>query len=139
MRFIVLEEEQLILQKFVGELRYDNWLQSAEEVWHHPKYDKLYRGLVDFRDADVKMGVPEVKSIVKLLTEDDEKAMRADTVILISEPTAAAFASIFADTAGDLFKTNIATTEEGAAAKVDADPSVFARLNGPDVVIKTFD
>jgi len=134
MRFVILKEEQIIVQKFTGELTYENWLKSAEAIWNHPDYDKLYRGIIDFREADVQMRVTEIKTIVELLLQEEGKALRADAVILIDEPSAAAFASIFSASVSPLLSTKIVTTEEGASHKFELDVSVFHQLEGPDSV-----
>lgn len=139
MRFVILKPEKLILQRFTGELTFDVWLKSAEAIWQHPDYEKYYRGVVDFRFTDVQMGVPEIRSIVELISNDNDKALRGSAVVLIDEPKAAAFASIFAGSIEELLHTRIVTTEEGAAAKFGFDPSVFKKLEGQDAVVIDFD
>ncbi|MGB6037869.1 MAG: hypothetical protein WBG42_16460 [Cryomorphaceae bacterium] len=139
MRFVILKEKQVILQKFTGALTYDKWLKSAEAIWKHPDYVNSYRGIVDFRGADVQMGISEIRTIVELLTQEQGKALRADAVILIDEPGAAAFASIYSASVSPLLDTKIVTTEEGAAYKFGMCASVFQHLNGPDAVILVLD
>lgn len=134
MRFVIAKEEEFILQKFSGALTYEKWVKSTETIWQHPDYNKYYRGIVDFREADIQMGVTEIKSIVKLLSDNEGKALRADTVMLVDKPMAAAFASIFADSIKQLIDTKIVTTEEGAAAKLNLNVSVFELLDGPAAV-----
>jgi len=134
MCFVIAREEEFILQKFSGALTYEKWVKSADTIWQHPDYNKFYRSIVDFRKADVQMGVTEIKAIVKHLSDNEDKALRADTVILVNEPMAAAFASIFADSIKQLIDTKIMTTEEGAAAKLNLNASVFELLNGPAAV-----
>jgi hypothetical protein len=139
MRFVILKEKQLILQKFTGKLTYENWLKSAEAIWKHPDYDKSYRGIVDFCGADIQLAVSEIKTIVELLIQEDGKALRADAVILIDEPGAAAFASIYSASISPLLDTKIVTTEEGAAYQFGLDASVFEYLKGPDAVTLVLD
>ena len=134
MRFAVVREKKLIIQMFLGELTYEKWLKSAEAVWQHPDYDKTFCGLIDFRKTKIQMGVKEIKSIVEILSKETERALSSDAVLLINQPTAAAFASIFADSIKSMLKANIVTTEEGAAKKLDVDLSVFEAINGPDAV-----
>lgn len=138
MRFVIIPEENLLLQKFIGELTYDDWYQSALEIWEHPNYNKLLRGIIDFREAEIKMGVPEIRSIVNVLTDESGSGLRADTIVLANQPVVAAFAGIVADSVRKYYNTIISTTEEGAAAKVNVDRAVFKKLRGPDVVVKTF-
>jgi len=139
MQFVILKEKKVILQKFIGALTYDKWLKSAEAIWNHPDYDKSYRGIVDFRGADVQMGVSEIKTIVELLIQEEEKALRADAIILIDEPGAAAFASIYSTSISPLLNTKIVTTKEGAAQKSGLDVSVFEHLKGSKVVTLVLD
>lgn len=139
MRFVLVKEDELIIQMFSGKLTYEKWLKCAEAIWQHPEYDKTFSGVVDFRKAEVQMKVQEVKSIIELLSVDAGQALRADTVILIHEPTVAAYASIFADSMKELIRTRIVTTEEGAAAKLGLNKSIFELLEGPDAVTLVLD
>ncbi|HKL39095.1 MAG TPA: hypothetical protein VJ894_00360 [Cryomorphaceae bacterium] len=136
---MIVKEEKLIIQMFSGKLTYEKWLKSAEAIWENPEYDSSYCGIVDFRKADVQMKIKEVKAIIELLSSKNNQALRADTAILIDEPTAAAFASIFADSMKELINTKIVTTEEGAAAKLSLNRSVFESLYGTDAVTLVLD
>lgn len=128
-RFFIDKDQEVIIQKFIGKLTMNGWLKSVEAVWNHPDYRQDYKGIVDFRFCEVQMKPEEVRNLIDLLQKENEKALRARSVILVSEPLAAAFATMFSEKMNDVAPAEVVLTEEEVVRKMDVDEAIFQMVN----------
>lgn len=129
MRFYVSVQQQTIIQKFLGRLTFKKWITAAEAVWNHPDYDQGYKGIVDLRDCEIDMSMADIKTMIDLLKNESEKALRAEAAVLVSQPIAAAFATIYSEKMKDLAPANVVLDEEDAFGIVGVDKKTFEYVN----------
>lgn len=134
-RYYIDVAQETIILKFSGRLTYDRWYRGASAVWDNRDYQKHFDGIVDFRESELDMATPDIKKIVEVMKTEEDKAPRGTAVILVSEPLAAAFGTIFSDNMKGTFPANVVVSEEDALSLLKVNESLFKKVKSEEAEV----
>ena len=136
-KYIILPEKSLVLERFKGRFDKAAMMETVRTIWENPRYQPHFNGLLDLRQAEVKIEVEDLRELTKLL-EINEKAARGKFVLLISDALAAALSMVLSSQMMDTQEIAVHSSLEAAFNTLDADPELFEELESEQTVVVNY-
>src|SRR5690606_8905439 len=95
-KYYIDKEQRIVIRSFHGEVSLNKLEKSLAKVWADPEYDVSYNGLADFRDCTLLFSKVMLSQIIKTVS-DSALSLQGKVAILVSEPIAAAMATIYGE------------------------------------------
>ncbi|GAB5522123.1 MAG: hypothetical protein RhofKO_43740 [Rhodothermales bacterium] len=88
-------EQRLIEQRFWGHLTLSESLRAIHTLWHHPAYNRHYRGVFDIRMASLTFNTTDMVTLTKDIW-NDPRYLLGDMAIVVTAPIPTALAMLYA-------------------------------------------
>ena len=133
-KFFIDTKQKVIIEAFRGEISLATIGKAIPYIWNHPDYSPKFDGIIDFRQSKLLFSKNELHDLMKTIAEDD-KGLKGRAAILVSEPIAAAMATIYGEQMKDYHSVGIFCAESEVIHFLRIDPAIFNKLNDPKAVI----
>jgi len=108
----IFKEKAFVFVEFRGEVMYQDLLQLNIEVSKDPDYEINFNGIIDFREANLRVSVKEVVKIAEhTIAADSAKGRWA---FLVSEPFDTALAKLYKEKISSLHPQAVYSTVDRA-------------------------
>ena len=134
--FFIDKENKLIIEKYTDVTRIGTIEKLMVNIWAHSDYEQYYDRIVDFQDSNLIFSREELKSFIKVISENS-KSMRGRAAVLVRESGSAAIVTMYEDQMKHLHKIGIFCSESEVIKFLDIDDSVFDKLHSADAVTIT--
>lgn len=127
-KYCIDKELKIVVRSFHGEVTLTSLEKSLALVWIDPDYDPHYNGLADFRYSKIVFSKDVLYKIIKTVS-DHPKSLQGRVAIIVSEPLAAAMATIYGEQLNNMSEVEIFCYTLEATNFLKADPSILNCLN----------
>lgn len=124
-KFQIFEEENLLIQKFIGAFSIDSYMRYSQTIGKFPHADSIKKVLIDFRDLDFEgltddpfVTLDKVTAIRKNINKNEVKRKNIKHVFWVDRPMPTAIAQIFIGNFSEL-DYNYCTTSESLLKNLD--------------------
>lgn len=133
LKFCIHKEQMTVVRSFFGEVSLEAIKQSLNYIWNLPEFNSNYNGIADFREAKLLFSKNDLYEIINKVAED-QKSLRGKVAILVSEPFAAAMATIYGQHSVNIERVEIFCYTLEATKYLGVDPNIMNCLNEVEVV-----
>ncbi len=133
-KFFIDTEQKLIIEAFRGEISLATIGKAIPYIWNHPDYSPKFDGIIDFRKSKLLFSKSELHSLMKTIAED-ENGMKGRAAVLVSEPIAAAMATIYGEQMKEYHSVGIFCEESEVIHFLRINADIFKKLDDSNAVV----